>query len=640
MGGGGGVQEETVTARPLSPDMGDVQIMTQKDEKPWFFLTVDTQAFYNSNVLYAESGNLKFGAWQIITTPEIGFAPRIQDEQYSMFVPRAGFRYQFNGLVYNSTTTTAVPVNNGHELLGCELESKEFAVRDTSGLAPAYQTYRWLVSSDGGRSFHPVDTSVASGTESDTLVLRNLVGSMNGQYYYCKISALGGPVYSIAQYLKVDPISTISPIITAFPSGPQCFGSPVIYSASLVSGASLSTIVPDPQYRWFVDGVLAGTDSILEASNLTDGQEVRLNIRSGSSCLIGDGAANAEVLSAPLSQNFTGGGFYCAGEQPNELRLLSSESGVNYTLFRGPDSVLGLIGSGAPINFGRIGIPGSYSVRATGGNGCGAQMGQSIVVDTFPGIYASMTPDTIIYQGGSVILEVAGAQLGATYSWSPALGLSSTNNSVVLASPLSTTSYQVIVTNPLGGCRDTFNVLVRVEPAPQVSAGNDTSVCSNSDTLRLIGVPSGGIWSGLGIADGRSGTFVPSAVGVGTWMVVYTFAGFIRDTAFIQVRESNSITLNQAICSPNTFSVGGQSFSSTGVYTINLSNSGGCDSTIILNLNVSNPSFYAYSDTICRPQTVSFNGNSLSPPGVYYDTLTSISGYDIVTGKQIGRAHV
>ena len=95
MGGGGGVQEETVTARPLSPDMGDVQIMTQKDEKPWFFLTVDTQAFYNSNVLYAESGNLKFGAWQIITTPEIGFAPRIQDEQYSMFVPRAGFRYQF-----------------------------------------------------------------------------------------------------------------------------------------------------------------------------------------------------------------------------------------------------------------------------------------------------------------------------------------------------------------------------------------------------------------------------------------------------------------------------------------------------------------------------------------------------------------
>ena len=61
MGGGGGVQEETVAARPLSPDMGDVQIMTKKDEKPWFFLTVDTQAFYNSNVLYATSVDSTFG---------------------------------------------------------------------------------------------------------------------------------------------------------------------------------------------------------------------------------------------------------------------------------------------------------------------------------------------------------------------------------------------------------------------------------------------------------------------------------------------------------------------------------------------------------------------------------------------------
>ena len=96
MGGGPkSLEEESVTARPISADMGDVQIMSKKEEKPWFFITVDTQAFYNSNVTYAESSNRIFGAWQIITTPEIGFAPRIQDEQYSMFFPRAGFRYQF-----------------------------------------------------------------------------------------------------------------------------------------------------------------------------------------------------------------------------------------------------------------------------------------------------------------------------------------------------------------------------------------------------------------------------------------------------------------------------------------------------------------------------------------------------------------
>jgi hypothetical protein len=87
--------EEAMTAKPLSQDMGEVEIMTEETSNPWFFATVDCQAFYNSNVLYANSPYLKFGAWQIITTPEIGFAPTIKDEQFAMFFPRAGFRYQF-----------------------------------------------------------------------------------------------------------------------------------------------------------------------------------------------------------------------------------------------------------------------------------------------------------------------------------------------------------------------------------------------------------------------------------------------------------------------------------------------------------------------------------------------------------------
>ena len=87
--------EQAMTAKPLSKDMGEVEIMTEETPNPWFFATVDCQAFYNSNVLYANSSYLKFGAWQIITTPEIGFAPTIKDEQFAMFFPRAGFRYQF-----------------------------------------------------------------------------------------------------------------------------------------------------------------------------------------------------------------------------------------------------------------------------------------------------------------------------------------------------------------------------------------------------------------------------------------------------------------------------------------------------------------------------------------------------------------
>ena len=82
-------------AKPLSPDMGQVNILGEEPSQPWFSISVDCQAFYNSNVTYAEQANLVFGAWQIITTPEISFAPTIQDETFKMLSPRAGFRYQF-----------------------------------------------------------------------------------------------------------------------------------------------------------------------------------------------------------------------------------------------------------------------------------------------------------------------------------------------------------------------------------------------------------------------------------------------------------------------------------------------------------------------------------------------------------------
>lgn len=80
-------QAQLLVAKPLSPDMGDVNILGDVPTQPLFFVTVDCQAFYNSNVLYASSIADTFGAWQIITTPEIGFAPTIQDETYKMLSP-------------------------------------------------------------------------------------------------------------------------------------------------------------------------------------------------------------------------------------------------------------------------------------------------------------------------------------------------------------------------------------------------------------------------------------------------------------------------------------------------------------------------------------------------------------------------
>lgn len=112
---------DSITAKPLPADMGDVQLVSQQESKPWFFVTADCQAFYNSNVLYSDSVGLTFGAWQIITTPEIGVAPKIQNEKFNMFFPKAGFRYQF------FTYAQAEPEEGPYALTGISAQNFQVA---------------------------------------------------------------------------------------------------------------------------------------------------------------------------------------------------------------------------------------------------------------------------------------------------------------------------------------------------------------------------------------------------------------------------------------------------------------------------------------------------------------------------------
>ena len=146
------LEEESVTAKPLSADLGEVGIMSKPTEKPWFYLTVDCQAFYNSNVLYDSSVENTFAAWQIITTPEIGFAPQIQDEQYAMFFPRAGFRYQF------FTYATAEPGIEDYNTTG--ISQNNFTVMNP------FISLGWAFTEDLFISFS-VDANIFNGSARD-----------------------------------------------------------------------------------------------------------------------------------------------------------------------------------------------------------------------------------------------------------------------------------------------------------------------------------------------------------------------------------------------------------------------------------------------------------------------------------------
>lgn len=164
----------------------------------------------------------------------------------------------------------------------------------------------------------------------------------------------------------------------------------------------------------------------------------------------------------------------------------------------------------------------TYTVTGTNSNSCINTDQVVVTVNPLPNVNAGF--DQAICIGASVTLTATGA---ATYSW---------NNGVVNGaafSPSNTTTYTVTGTSSFG-CVNTDQVVVVVNPLPNVNAGNDFSLCENESAI-LTG--SGAVnysWDN-GVINGTS--FTP-ALGTTTYNVTGTDANGCIDT------DQMSITVN------------------------------------------------------------------------------------------------
>ncbi|MBK8443326.1 MAG: gliding motility-associated C-terminal domain-containing protein [Sphingobacteriales bacterium] len=127
-----------------------------------------------------------------------------------------------------------------------------------------------------------------------------------------------------------------------------------------------------------------------------------------------------------------------------------------------------------------------YTVTITNANGCSDT--EEVTVIVAPASNASAGADVTICEGEDTQLNASG---GTTYSWSPATGLSNPNIANPIASPSTTTTYTVTVTNAQG-CSDTDQVTVTVLPPVVLNAGNDMAVCGHTAVLQASG---NGYWT-------------------------------------------------------------------------------------------------------------------------------------------------
>lgn len=132
-----------------------------------------------------------------------------------------------------------------------------------------------------------------------------------------------------------------------------------------------------------------------------------------------------------------------------------------------------------------------YMTITSAGGGCTSI--DSVEVTIQPAIIASAGADVSICSGTPSSIGPATVAAGATYSWSPTVGLSAANvaNPAITATNTGTTplvrDYFLTVTNTANGCVSRDTVTVTVLPAVTADAGANQTTCSNVPTT--IGLP-------------------------------------------------------------------------------------------------------------------------------------------------------
>jgi len=118
----------------------------------------------------------------------------------------------------------------------------------------------------------------------------------------------------------------------------------------------------------------------------------------------------------------------------------------------------------------------TYTLVVTDANGCTDNDAVTVTVNSLPN--ANAGPDQDICINFTTQLIATG---GVGYSWNPGSTLSDSLIANPIASPLTSTTYSVIVTGA-NGCKASDDMTVTIHNNPIISAGPDATICYNSST--------------------------------------------------------------------------------------------------------------------------------------------------------------
>ncbi len=254
-----------------------------------------------------------------------------------------------------------------------------------------------------------------------------------------------------------------------------------------------------------------------------------------------------------------------------------------------------LVGTGSTIMV-NPGTTTTYFLRTQGTcpgyGGC-----NSITVNVYPNPQMTVTPDTDLCLGDSVMLTASGA---VSYNWG-ALGLGTAQT----VAPIINTTYTVIGTDT-HGCKDTADIHVQIRPVSSFTQNH--TICES------------GVYTWHGVNYSTPGTYTVNYLSVNGCDSSYTL--------HLSVNPVYAFTENHTVCENEIYSWHGTDYSTEGTYTANYSTVNGCDSSYTLHLSV-NP-VYAFTENhdMCEGESYSWHGTNYALAGTYTDTHISTNGCD------------
>lgn len=205
-----------------------------------------------------------------------------------------------------------------------------------------------------------------------------------------------------------------------------------------------------------------------------------------------------------------------------------------------------------------------------------------------------------------------------------------------------TTTYHELMANTwiVTVTYDVFQLNVISNPAVPV-------ICSGSPAgISLTSSPAGASFTYTATAFGASGAVggtgnsiqnvlstTADAPGFVSYTVTPTLNNCVGTPQDILVTVNPGYTLpvvNAQICTGESYSFAGNNYTTSGLYTVNLFTSTGCDSIVSLNLNVVNSISSTINESICDGDDYYFNGDFYSQAGTYTAELLTASGCDSI----------